>query len=328
MFFLPRLCRASPEPRLSITGLVRNPLHLTMDQLNQFQSIEVQLNEVMENGSYRGVFYYRGVPLRTLMGTASVQKEGNAFPKNVDLAILIRNREGKQVALSWGEVFYKNPGRILVATSARPIVPHRDCRACHTPDEYRQRLDQLYRKIKFPKLVMCGDGYADRCLEEISSIEVIDLSPGKRARKMQKLFSPEFTVTGRNMKTRLFSDLSGLPRQSVRVKHLGEGTGYHGINVFEGVPFKAILDRAGVKRALNLVFLVSAPDGYRSLFSYGELFLDPLGERVTVADKMEGRPLTQGGRFFLIPPDDLMADRDVKAVQKIEVISLKGQPKI
>jgi len=32
--------------------------------------------------------------------------------------------------------------------------------------------------------------------------------------------------------------------------------------------------------------------------------------------------LDKDGKFFFIPPDDLAADRDVKAVEKIEVINL------
>lgn len=47
-----------------------------------------------------------------------------------------------------------------------------------------------------------------------------------------------------------------------------------------------------------------------------------------MADRMHQAPIKQGGKFFLIPPDDLMADRDVKAVEKIEVISLRQDPQI
>jgi precorrin-4 methylase len=313
---------------VSVAGCVSQPLNLSQEDLARYQTISVQLNGVMEDGSYRGVFYYTGVPLRTLLETAFVQKGETSFSKGVDLAVRIRNRDGKQVALSWGEIFYKNPGRILLAISARPIMPHHDCKACHTPEKYKPRLNQLHRKIGFPKLVITGDAYADRCLENVSAIEVIDLRPGKPTTKMKKLFSPECTVTGKDMQTIVLRDLSNRPRRALRVKHLGEGKGYHGINEFSGVPFKTLLKDAGTKPDLNLVFLASAPDGYRSLFSYGEVFLDPLGDRIILADKMDGKPLKQGGRFFLIPPDDLMADRDVKAVEKIEVLSLKQKPKV
>ena len=41
-----------------------------------------------------------------------------------------------------------------------------------------------------------------------------------------------------------------------------------------------------------------------------------------IADTVDGGPIEEGGKFFLIPSDDLMSDRDVKSVEKIEVLSL------
>jgi hypothetical protein len=309
--------------------MVRQPLNLTLQDLERYQSIRVQLNEVVEDGSYRGAFYYRGVPLRTLLEAASIQKkEGAAFSKQIDMAIRIGDEKGNQVALSWGEVFYRNPGRIIVATSASPVIPHKDCGSCHTPEQYRPRLDKLKRVIGFPKLVVTGDAYAERSLEGVTSIEILDLCPKMTTQKMEKLFCPEFTIMGTKASPLNFKDLSPYPRRAMRVKHLGEGRGYHGINTYEGALFKPILEAIGLPFDLNLVFLVSADDGYRSLFSYGEIFLDPSGERMIMADTIDGEPLERGGKFMLVPPDDLMSDRDVKAVKKIEAISLQSTPKL
>ncbi|MDL1964660.1 MAG: hypothetical protein LWW98_10105 [Deltaproteobacteria bacterium] len=316
---------ASPSI-LSITGLVKQPSNLTVEDLNRYQSIQVQLNEVTEDGGYHGVFYYSGVPLRTLLELASIEKEETAFSKRVDLAILVRSKQGKQIALSWGEVFYRNPSEIIVATSAVPIMPHHDCKACHAPEVYKPRLDQLQRKIGFPKLVISGDTYADRSLEEVMSIKVLDLRPKMPAKKLKKLFSPEFTIRDTVGKTLTFKDLSPYPRKAMKVKHLGEGKGYHGIDKVEGACFKAILDEAKIVPDLCKVFLVSAPDGYRALFSYGEIFFNPAGERMIVADRINGQPIEKGGKFVLVQPGDLMADRHVKSIKKIEVISVRQKP--
>jgi precorrin-2 methylase len=313
---------------LSITGLVKQPLNLTVEDLERCQSIRVQLNEVTEAGDYSGAFYYSGVPLRTLLELASIEKEETAFKKKVDLAILVRTRQGKQVAISWGEIFYRNPGGIIVATSAVPIMPHKDCRRCHTPEEYKPRMDQLHRKIGFPKLVVAHDTYSDRSLDDIASIEVVDLHPEMPTKRMKKLFSPQFNVTGEVERTLTLKDLSSYPRMGMTAKHLGEGKGFHGLDKYEGTYFKRILEDAGVKKDLTKVFFVSAPDGYRSLFSYGEVFLNPAGERIFIADRLKGQPIDKFGRFFLVPPDDLMADRDVKSVEKIEVVSIRQKPRL
>jgi hypothetical protein len=84
-----------------------------------------------------------------------------------------------------------------------------------------------------------------------------------------------------------------------------------------------ILKKAGVAPDLATVFRVSAQDNYRSVFSWGELFLNPDGKRMLLADQENGRPIEKGGRYYLVAPDDLLADRWVKAVQTIEKIQLK-----
>ncbi len=88
-----------------------------------------------------------------------------------------------------------------------------------------------------------------------------------------------------------------------------------------------VLTRAGVTKDLNLAVVISAPDGYRSLISMGELLLNPLGRRIIIADRKEGKPIQADGKFKLVIPDDLSADRWVKAVSRIEVINLLRKPK-
>ncbi|WP_028322486.1 hypothetical protein [Desulfatiglans anilini] len=322
LLFIAAPAWAEVPASLSITGAVKSPLNLSLDDLAHYQSVEVQFNDVFEDGTYRGAFLYRGVPLKALLETSGIHKGDTDFNKNVDLAIVVKNKAGKQVALSWGEVFYKNPGRVVVGLSAQPIMPRKDCTLCHAPEVYKPRLDQLSRTIGFPKLIMGGDEYADRSLEAITSIEVVDLKPVVPAKKMEKLFSPEFVITGAVKNPVTVTELADHPRRSLKTRHLGEGRGFHGLDRVEGVQFRTVLDQAGLTRDLNTVFLISAPDGYRSLFSYGEVFLDPAGERMIIADHRNGEPLDKDGKFMFVPPDDLMADRDIKAVEKIQVISL------
>jgi hypothetical protein len=107
------------------------------------------------------------------------------------------------------------------------------------------------------------------------------------------------------------------------VVHLGEGRGFHGVSSFSGPNFPALLKAAGIERDLAGIVLVSAPDGYRSSFSYGELFLKRMPPATIMADKENGRPIKEGGRFFLIASEDLMSDRCVKSVEVVEVLSLK-----
>jgi len=76
---------------------------------------------------------------------------------------------------------------------------------------------------------------------------------------------------------------------------------------------------------LNSAFLVSAPDGYRSVLSFGEVFLSPAGERILLVDTINNEPVKENGKFIMMPPDDVMADRWIKAVSKIEWIPVPSK---
>jgi precorrin-4 methylase len=47
-----------------------------------------------------------------------------------------------------------------------------------------------------------------------------------------------------------------------------------------------------------------------------------------VADRQDGAPLKKDGKFVMVFPDDQAADRDVKAVEKIEAITFERKPKV
>jgi precorrin-4 methylase/DMSO/TMAO reductase YedYZ molybdopterin-dependent catalytic subunit len=316
------------SPVISITGLVRQPIHISMDDLSRFEAVNVRLNEIKRDRKYHGAFNYHGIPLRTLLELASIQKEETDFPKQVDLAVVIRNKNGDQTVLSWGEVFYRNPAEIIIAFSAIPIIPHKTCKDCHNPEFYQKWISPLNRQVGLPKLVVANDFYSDRSIEDITNIEVVDLHPKMVVQKLPELFSPRFTITGSVKQILEFADLSSYPHLEIAAKQIGDGKGYHGLRNFRGVSLLELLDKAGIEPDLNTVLLVSAPDGYRSLISYGELFLNPEGRNIIIAYRVDDQPIMKTGKFVLIMPNDLSADRWVKAVSKIEAIQLKQHAKL
>jgi hypothetical protein len=322
---------ASAATNINITGLVKQPLSLGIDDLGRFQTVKVQLNDVTRDKIYRGTFYYQGVTLRALLDTALIEQKGKSNSKNIALAIKVTNKEGKSIVLSWGEIYYRNSGDIIIAMSATPIMPHKSCASCHKDEAfYKPYMDVFKREIGFPKLVVGSDGYGERSIENVVSIEVVDPSQNKVSKEGEhassgttKLFSPSFIITGLVKKEMILSDLSKYPRKELRMVHMGEGKGFHGIMDLSGTTLKVLLNEAGVNNDLNSVFIVSAPDGYRSLFSYGELYLKRGDDSIIMADQLDGKAMDEEGKFFLVPCDDIMSDRDVKSVEKIEVISLK-----
>lgn len=315
-----------PSPTLSITGAVRQPLNLSLEDLQKMETVSVRLNEVTRDQQYSGAFNFRGIPLKTLLELAFVQKEESGFSKETDLAIVVRNKDGKQTVLSWGEVFFSNPSDCVLAFSSTPVMPLADCRTCHGTEVYKKWLDVLSRTVGYPKLVVVNDFYTDRSLEDVTNIEVVDLHLKMAYKKKRDLFSPGFTVTGNVKRPLNISNFSSYPQIVAPSKMIGDGKGFHGLEFYGGVLLSDFLKKAGITQDLNQAIVISAPDGYRTLLSFGEVFLSSKGKSIMIADKMADQPVKKDGKFKLILPDDLAADRTVNAVSNIEVVALK--PKV
>ena len=325
LFLTPLSCFADPSATiLKISGSVEHELHLSVNDLKQFQSINAQHNEVSIANQFNGNFYFRGVPLRTLLETAVIKKENTCFKKQVDVAISVKNGT-QQVALSWGEIFYRNPGTVLIAYEATPILPHRDCKACHESAIYQPIMDQYHRTVNFPKLVLTDDTYSDRCLESITEIKIFQVGIDGNAEKQKKLYSAEFTITDKKDVPFLVKNLEpSLYTQVETLQHVvGEGKGYHGTRTYSGFLLTEVLKKAGIHPNFNSVFLVSAPDDYRSVFSYGEIFYSRTNQTIMLAIRENQKQLDAGGKYFLVVPDDQMGDRWIKSVKTIKAIELK-----
>jgi Precorrin-4 methylase len=320
LFFVIPLGWAGALPVLSVTGMVQQPLFVTLQNLENMQSLIVRYNEVANSeGHSEGDVYFRGVPLKNLLELACVQKDEDAnFFKPIDLAIVVKNKKGSQTILSWGEVLDRNPGDVVIALST-----------IHTKNpKVDTGAEGAEPQMGFPKLVIAHDVFPDRFLTEVSRIEVLSVASGLVFKKTETLSSSEVTVTGAVKNPFTLQKLSDFPRIDVDMKQWGEGKGTPKLKKFSGVSVKKLIEKAGVASDPNTVFLVSAPDGYRSLISYGELFFNLLGERMIIADTADNHPLEKPGKFAFVAPDGLSAGRWVKAVSKIEAITIRPHARL
>ncbi|MEZ4600815.1 MAG: SAM-dependent methyltransferase [Syntrophotaleaceae bacterium] len=285
----------SSEPVFTLTGLVKHPLQLTQEDLGSYRAVSVRLTEVARDGSFQGVHIYQGVPLQNLLQAAGVEKEGGEFPKAIDLALRVRNREGKRALLSWAEVAYGRPEDVLVAFSDKVLtietgesagVPH-----------------------ALPKLVLANDFFSDRSLDGLVSIEVVDPTREAKSATVPLQMKP-----GRRV-------------EEVATKIVWGGNRFEGVQRFSGTPLVDLLKNTGIENDPEITVLVHSKDGYRSLLSMGELFWSPLGRRILLADRMDGRPLGEKGELWLILPDS-SANRYVRKVESIELLHPSHQAKL
>ncbi len=306
---------------VSITGNVQNEIQICMEDLRNFQGVRAQLNDITNSNRFKGVFSCLGVPLKTLLKTAGISKDDSGFSKPVDLGILIKNPHGKQVALSWGEVFYSDAGSVLLAYQSQPIIPHHDCSSSPNPEKCKSKRNKLKREVEMPRLIVSDDRHSNRCLEGVTEIEVIDFEwENAGDESNNRLYSPSISFVREQGKGKI-QDLSGLASTRKAFVHtVGEGRGYHGSVTYIGYILRDMLKKKGVDYKPGSFLLVSAPDGYRSVLSLGEIFLSPEGKRTILASARNGEKLKKGGKYYMIIPADNMADRWVKAVQSMRVV--------
>lgn len=308
---------------ISFSGCLENPLNISLQDLRSYQSLELRSNEVSKDGSFHGVFIYTGVPLKNLLQTASIKKIHGDFKKHTDLGLLVTNSNKEQVVLSWGEIFYSDPSQVIIAYEVRPLPVHKKCQRCHKPEFYKPIIKQYHRPINLPKLVISDDKYSDRCLEEIVKIEIFNpykkLS-NEKISKNKTLYSNEFTIKKQVKKKLIIKDAQDYTqnKEKITLHQVGE-RGYHGTKTFTGFSFKQVLKKAQLPALLDSAILISSPDGYRSLLSYGEVFLSARGDRMLLANRINNEKINPGGKYMFLIPDDFMADRWVKAVSNIEI---------
>lgn len=84
---------------------------------------------------------------------------------------------------------------------------------------------------------------------------------------------------------------------------------------------QAVLDAPGHNDAKKMVIVATASDGYRVVFSWGEVFNSALGEGIVVVFEKDGRPLgDDSGRIALVSTQDTRTGpRHVKWLRDIEV---------
>ena len=98
---------------------------------------------------------------------------------------------------------------------------------------------------------------------------------------------------------------------------------------YVGVLLRDVLDRArlterqprGLRRSIAVV---TAKDGYRTVFSWAELYLSPIGDGVLLVYQRDGEPLGEGeGPIALVSLKDTSpGPRHVKWLQSIDIRSI------
>jgi hypothetical protein len=121
------------------------------------------------------------------------------------------------------------------------------------------------------------------------------------------------------------SDIAALPHQAVTAED-------HGQKVkFEGVPLRALLEKAGLTFGESLrgkrmaeCLLVEGADGYHVVFALPELDPGFMNKVILLADKADGHALdSKQGPFRVVVPGEMRMARWVRQVTVLKVVPVQ-----
>jgi hypothetical protein len=311
------------SPAVTISGLVRQPLQLGLRDLQAFDMLSVRRVDYRKTGFF-GDFEFRGVPLRELILLADPWKKSGSFLRPTDLAIIVRNDLNQSALFSYGELLFRSPNDIILAVDAETMMPKRSCDTCHSDRSDHEWRKALNRKPVLPRIVARCDLDADRSIEGVTNIEVVELySPaGQTDSNTKPEQTPSTAIKIRNSAATLatINNLESYSRHSVHALEVGDAMGYHGEMRCEGAYLTDVLTSAKAESGPDVGYVIVATDGYRALISSAELFSTVQPPPILIADRCNEQILEKDGAFKVIVANDNIAERWVKSTAEIEVV--------
>ena len=335
-----------------LTGAVRTPMTLSLTSFSGLLPRTQTVRVSGADGSYRGTFEVEGVSLREILEKAEVSKKtDDNFDRPLDLAAVVTGRDGRKAVFSWGELFLGGDCGVLLVDQFRPFIPHRhepildprfaagmrlgleararldvsDCASCHDGGKVV--------KVDVPRglcVVPTRDATGRRFVEDVVSIEVrqtgFPAPPRKKDLEDPWVEAPPLVLPDGQSIPLAAKALKRLPRFEGEGDQVGLGRGFRGRSRWSGVSLAALL-RSALPAGTDpgaLFVVATASDGYRSLYSGGEILLSHAPENVVLVDTEDGKPLfRKSGRLKSLVRADVFVDRAVRNLTEIRIVLVR-----
>jgi hypothetical protein len=296
-----------PLSVINVGGEVANPGTVDFSSLPLHSVIvkETLLDSVGDQ--FLGAYRYDGYSLLDILDLFVIDKSNvEEFNPIIDLFVEIENDEGDKVVLSWGEIYYPSHlNEIIIASQVMRIVPSKSKDQWPLPEE--------------SKLVVATDLITERNISSPSKITVRSYPRSFRTVKgLDPLYSPDIKIYDNDT---LLETLTQYPSEMSVEQYntifYGRGRGIHSTQPFYGVLLKDILATHFDNNRESLmkgIFLVVAADGYRGVFTYGEMMNRNDQSEVLLICNPE---VKTDGIFRLFPAGDFFSDRAIKGVSAI-----------
>jgi hypothetical protein len=288
-----------------VQGEVQNPGPVSLDSLPLRSSAIKEMG--MENGKqvFKGAFFVTGYSLYDILDGKKFKKDPeNKFAPPVDLYAIVENEKGEKAVFSWGEIYYRNSFDILIAKSIWAINPARSKAKWALPEEPR---------------LMCGSDLLNvRFLSNPTKITVRSFHGAVPAEKPKDVYSAEFKIVTGSGTVNVGDIGPSVEKRTLSNVSYGHGMGFKDVLNLTGFRLKDLIEsklKPGDMR--DTIAVVSAKDGYRVVLSASEILNRNDNQDFILVDR---KGSAEDGRYLLFEAGDFFADRDVRSVEKIELI--------
>lgn len=292
-----------------LQGELENPGPMNLSEL-PLHSVPVKELAVDDSGKehFRGAFAYTGYALYDILKSAKVKKQNEKeFGPSTDLYVVIENERGQKATFSWGEILSaKDRYQVIVALRVESINPAKLKTRWPLPQESR---------------LICADDLSDaRFIPNPNKITVHSFSGAFAKEKPEELYSSSIEVATSSVSFSLKNIEPSAELRTYSVVGYGHGMGYKGMQSVRGYVLRDLLaERLKLTREglMSSIVVISAKDGYRAVFSASEIFNRGDNEEFLLMDRKDSK---KEGRFTLFATPDFFVDRNVKAIEKIQLV--------
>ncbi len=293
-----------------VDGEVENPgsVDLQMLSTNGFPTKIVVYGK--DKNKFVGSYFVSGYSLFDIINQKKVKKANEAeFKPAVDLYVIVENDKGEKVVFSWGELFYsKNNYRAVIVKTIRAINPSK-------------------MKMKWPlpetTVLVCGDdAFNFRSISNPTKITVKSFVGNYSKEKVKEIYTPEFSLISSDANVTV-KGISGIEKRKFRGLGYGHGMGWKGTEEVEGLVLKDVMNKyftVDEKQIASTILCASAKDGYRVTYSLSEIINRNDMNDFLLIEKNDSK---EEGKYNLFATPDFFVDRNVRSVEKIEILNVK-----
>lgn len=292
---------------LEVSGYTERVYKFNTSALNAFAPVYLRTREVSPEGKFEGTYRYSGIPvLHILEGIAPKKPENAPFDRPLDMVVTFISAAGKQAHFSYGELTMADDSRpVTLAYQRKELVPSKESKEPYKWNIHKGDVNGL-------RLVCPGETDTGRYLDDVVKIVLrevdVDNSILPVMQKGTKCSSNSVKIVEGGKVSPL--NTAGVKTASIsKWIRTGHGQGFKGIVNAEGYNLISIIQRNFTDAGPDNYFLVTACDGYRTLFSGREIFLTEAGQSMMIVSSVDDKKNATGLSMGTVK--DYYVDREI-----------------